>query len=239
MRHVLLAILVGAVVGVASGLTCGQVHETTAETPQVTVRAPMADHIPTWFDFFPRYIDSRYPLYYCLEGSGWTQQDHDTARDVIENAWGWRKINRTVLVQVDERCDEPPRVAVHFLLVGLCDPALAYACVTFHDWSWHNTYWTFDEATVWVNPGHHAQATNASKATMFAHEFGHVLGLADQEPARYPCGYTIMDYVWEVSCGIPPYPSYRDILEMDALGGPYEDPAWYRCIITDHCLVDP
>lgn len=235
MRQALAAILFGLVVGLASGLGVGQV---VADSSQ----APAADHVPTWFDFFPRYIDSRYPLYYCLEGSGWTQKDHDTARDVIQNAWGWRKIDRTVLVQVEERCDEPPRVAVHFVLTGLCDPALAYACVTFHDWKYHESgaYWTFDEAWVWVNPGHHSRASHASKATMFSHEFGHVLGLADQEPARYPCGYTLMDYVWEISCGIPPYPTYRDIFEMDAMGGPaYKDPAWYRCTITDNCLVDP
>jgi hypothetical protein len=241
MRSALLAILIGVVVGVASGLSLGQVQETAATPVSIRVAAPVTDHLPTWLGFFPSYISSRYPLYYCLEGDGWTQQDHDTAKDVIENAWGWAKANRTVLTQMQERCNEPPRVSVHFTLTGLCDPAVAYACVTFHDWTWHDEgrFWTFDEAWVWVNPEHHARATNASKATMFSHEFGHTLGLADQEPARYPCGYTLMDYVWEVSCGIPPYPTYRDILEVDAIGGPYKDPAWYRCTITDDCLVDP
>jgi len=179
----------------------------------------------------------RYPVYYCLDGPGWTQDDHDAAQDGLTAAWGWAKVNRTILTQIQERCDELPRVTVRFIMdpafvQTYCQPGAPFvvvACVTFDGWTYIPEVNAFKYATAIVHVESRWWATenHAWRELILIHEFGHAAFALNDTPAQ-AAGVTAMDYTYEVLYGIPPYPTGADITVANALYGPYKDPAWYK-----------
>jgi hypothetical protein len=193
--------------------------------------------IPYWSGFLSRPLEERYPLYYCLDGAGWSQDDHYAAWDGLDSDWGWGKINRTIAVQIQERCDEKARVTVIFkmdsaFVQNYCQPNAGFtvvACVSFDGWKYVKDadLWEYSTAIVHVEPYYWARLDHNWREHVLIHEFGHA-GLALWDTPAQACGTTVMDYTYAPSCGLLPYPRAADIAVTDALYGPYRDPAWYK-----------
>jgi hypothetical protein len=229
------------------------IHPVYPATP-TNVAVTTSGQIPYWGGFYNRALWDRYPLYYCLEGVGWSQEDHWAALDGIETTWGWAKIDNTVAIQIQERCREVgsptelARVSVIFkmdsaFVQNYCQPHAGFtvvACVSFDDWKYisENNTWSYSTATVHVEPYYWSMLDHGWREHIIIHEFGHAgLGLWDT-PAQ-ACGVTVMDYTYEPSCGMLPYPRDADIDVTNKLYYDpthpygYKDPAWYKWL-KDH-----
>ena len=230
-RSLIASLCIGVTLGLVAALLGGQSVAAPAAAP---VMAPLSAHIPETLGFYNEALWERYPLYYCMEPGDFSGDDHSLAADALTTAWGWGGVNRTIATHIQERCDEPPRVTVHFKLHQLCDPSEAAACVTFSDWRWLESYrvWIYGEATVWVDPAWWARSTRYWRLVLIVHEFGHA-GMSLADTARQPNGVTVMDYNW--NDGNPPsyYPTYADIVVTNEIYGPYKDPAW--CVGAGQC----
>lgn len=236
-----ITLLLGIAIGLSVyGAMADRLIETdeTPPPPGATLPISATGQIPYWLGFYNRALWDRTPIYYCLAGQGWTQDDHDAAHDGFTAPWGWAKVDRTIAVQIQERCNEILRANVLFVMdsafvQNYCQPNVGFivvACVSFEDWIYRDGVWMYGKAIVHVEPYRWAIASHAWRALILIHEFGHAAFSLNDTPNQ-AAGVTSMDYCYEVSYGMLPYPTAADIAVVDALHGStttgYKDPAWF------------
>lgn len=184
--------------------------------------------IPYWIGFYSLALWDRYSLLYCLDGSGWSAEDHYLARDGLTTAWGWGKVNKAIAPLIQERCDDPAPVSARFVMDSAfvqtyCQPGTGFtvvACVSFDGWKWLESAgaWAYTTAIVHVEPYWWARSSAGWRELILIHEFGHA-GIALNDTPNQACGVTVMDYVYELACGMSMYPSWLDRAVTNTLYG--------------------